>query len=86
MKYNPGNPPVQGIHLGLRAWLAEEFRRISNAIGPLEFVQVTPIDVEPAKPREGMIVWAVAVNWNPGGGAGLYVYNGSAWAKINTTP
>lgn len=85
MKYTPGNIPL-AVPQALRSWLAEELRRVANAIGPLEFVQVTPIDVEPAKPRAGMIVWAVATDWDPGSGPGLYVYNGSAWALINTTP
>lgn len=82
MKYNPGNIPT-AMSNALRGWLAEELRRISNAIGPLEFVQVTPIDVEPEKPREGMLVWAVGTTWNPGAGAGLYVYNGATWDKVN---
>lgn len=83
MKYSPSAMPMQ-VPPELRAWLAEELRRISNAVGPLEFVQLTPIDVEPAKPRKGMMVWAVGSNWNPGAGQGAYVYNASgAWDKVN---
>jgi hypothetical protein len=79
-KYQPGNPPDRE----LRSWLADELRRISNAIGAAEFVQLTPIDVEPAKPSKGMVVWAVGVNWNPGAGEGLYVYNqAGTWDKVN---
>ncbi len=78
-KYQPGSPPEKD----LRSWLADELRRVSNAIGASEFVQLTPIDVAPAKPSRGMLVWAVAVNWNPGAGEGFYVYNGVTWDKVN---
>lgn len=83
MKYNPGNIPLS-VPQALRAWLAQELRSIANAIGPLEFVQATPIDVEPDKPRKGMVVWAVGSNWDPGAGQGLYVYNeAGTWDKVN---
>ncbi len=79
-RYQPSPPPERD----LRAWLADELRRISNAIGVAEFVQLTPIDVEPAKPRKGMVVWAVGTNWDPGSGQGMYVYNESGtWDKVN---
>jgi len=81
MKYQPGHVPEQTQ--GYKAWLVGELRRISNAIGPSEFLQIDPIDVEPAKPAQGMIAFAVGVNWNPGAGAGLYVYNGISWDKVN---
>jgi hypothetical protein len=79
-KYQPGNPPDKE----LRAWLGDELRRISNAIGAAEFVQLTPVDVAPAKPSKGMVVWAVGSNWDPGAGQGMYVYNESGtWDKVN---
>jgi len=82
VKYNPGIIPISAPS-NLRAWLAEELRRISNAVGPAEFAQLEPIDVEPAKPRKGMMVWAVGTNWDPGSGEGAYIYNGSTWDKVN---
>lgn len=79
-RYQPSQPPDRD----LRAWLSDELRRISNAIGVAEFVQLTPIDVEPAKPRKGMVVWAEGGNWDPGAGQGMYVYNESgAWDRVN---
>lgn len=81
-RYQPGSPPV-GPN-ALPVWLSDELRRISNAIGALEYFQLTPIDVEPAKPSKGMLVWAVGANWNPGAGEGMYVYNESGtWDKVN---
>lgn len=80
MRYQPSQVPFAS----LRAWLADELRRISNAIGPAEYLQLTPIDVEPAKPSKGMLVWAVGTDWDPGSGQGLYVYNQSGtWDKVN---
>lgn len=33
----------------------------------------------PLKPREGDVVKADGVTWNPGSGPGLYLYRGGAW-------
>jgi hypothetical protein len=35
--------------------------------------------VPPGKPREGMLVYADGTDWNPGSGAGYYVYYAGAW-------
>ncbi len=40
------------------------------------------LNVEPDKPREGVIVFADGTNWNPGSGRGLYQYVSGSWAKI----
>ncbi len=81
--YQPGPPPLE-VTAKLRAYLAEELRRIANAIGTSQWLQLVPIDKEPARPGKGMLVWAVGVNWDPGAGQGLYVYNESGtWDKVN---
>lgn len=83
MKYQPSAPPF-AINSDLRAWLSDEMRRISNAIGRAEHIQFDPIDVEPERPSKGMMVWAEAVAWDPGAGEGLYVYNElGTWDKVN---
>jgi hypothetical protein len=79
MRYQPGHIPIEK---SLRAWLADELRRISNAIGPAEYLQLSPIDVEPERPADGMIVFALDVTWHPGAGAGLYVYS-TTWVKVS---
>lgn len=80
-RYQPGYPPVN-LEPNVRAWLAEELRRIANAVDPLSAVPV--LDVEPDKPTKGLLVWAVGSNWDPGAGEGLYVYNQSGtWDKVN---
>jgi hypothetical protein len=39
--------------------------------------------VAPAKPREGMLVYADGTDWNPGSGAGYYVYYAGAWHPLS---
>lgn len=78
MRYNPGHTPDGS---GWRPWLSDELRRISNAIGAAEMLQLSPIDVAPEKPTKGMLVYALAVNWNPGAGEGLYLYK-TTWVKV----
>jgi hypothetical protein len=36
----------------------------------------------PAKPYSGMTVYADGVNWNPGGGEGVYTYYAAAWNRL----
>jgi hypothetical protein len=43
------------------------------------FLQLQTLNVAPTKPREGMVVLADGVNFNPGAGAGFYGYRGAAW-------
>lgn len=37
---------------------------------------------EPSKPREGMLVIADGVAWDPGAGKGAYEYKTGAWVKL----
>jgi len=37
---------------------------------------------EPERLFEGLIACADGTDWNPGSGAGLYLYIGSAWTKL----
>lgn len=66
----------------LRLVLDEEFRRISAAIQLLAAGHLDKSYAAPAKPRDGDIRYADGTTWNPGSGAGIYWYNGSAWAKL----
>ena len=40
--------------------------------------------VAPGKPREGMLVYADGTDWNPGSGAGYYVYYAGAWHAMSS--
>lgn len=37
---------------------------------------------EPTDKVQGMVAYADGTSWNPGSGAGLYLYSGSSWDKL----
>lgn len=74
MKYVPTDPPVDDK--GLRLWIYAELQRIAEGAGEL---QLDTLHAAPSKPREGLVVMADGTDWDPGSGAGAYIYRGSAW-------
>ena len=78
--YIPKTPPVEGP---LAAYIHEEFLRISEEICLIrEGRGLSPLALAPKKPREGMIVVADGVNWNPGSGLGAYEFRAGVWVKL----
>ena len=69
----PSNPDE------LSVVLQEEFWRIQNVLDYIQKGYRDTLHVEPDKRREFMVVAADGTNWNPGHGAGLYVYKGGEW-------
>lgn len=66
-----------------RLWVVEQLRRIEDAaIDPILLVTQT-LDQAPVKLREGTIAIADGTNWDPGSGAGTYVYRGATWRKMD---
>jgi len=78
-RYAPSAVP--GIeNVVLAEWLRRELRSIQSG-----FESVNDFDVlhaPPEKVKEGMVRYADGTDWNPGGGKGLYLYNGTTWAKL----
>lgn len=66
----------------LSAFLSRELQRIAESQSETIAVELRPIFAPPQNPREGMIVFADGVTWNPGAGAGSYEYRGGAWVKL----
>ena len=66
----------------LEEWLLREFRRISIAFDGVEEIQLIELNVEPSKPRSGMVVLADGTNFNPGSGRGFYGYTDGAWTFL----
>lgn len=67
----------------LPAFLDQELSEIERAQNePVFILQLAVSNVPPAKVRPGTVVEADGTNWNPGAGAGLYIYRGSAWVFI----
>lgn len=79
--YRKNNVPPDAN--ALPAYLDQELSEIERAQNePVFILQLAVSNVPPAKVRPGMVVEADGTNWNPGAGAGLYIYRGSAWVLI----
>ena len=61
-------------------WLIRELRSIAQAtVDRVPFLVLDTLYAQPVKVVEGMIVKADGATWNPGSGAGVYLYRGGAW-------
>ena len=64
----------------IRAYIERELYRVGDSMhGETEALFLVELHVEPSKPRDGQVVFADGVDWNPGSGAGYYGYRASAW-------
>lgn len=77
INYQPGDPPADPGQL--QRYLREEFLRVKAMFDALAAGHLDKSYAPPAKPRDGDIRYADGVQWNPGSGAGLYYFNGTAW-------
>jgi len=68
----------------LREWIEAELQKLEEAQAETTEVELRPVFAEPPRPREGMIVYADGVEWNPGSGKGIYNYNGTIWIALFT--
>jgi hypothetical protein len=71
---------------GVRRYLEEELRKISETFNETDALELRASAHAPDKPREGMQIHADGTAWNPGSGAGTYRYQGGAWVKIPGFP
>ncbi len=49
---------------------------------PVRSVSFTKLYAAPAKPYDGLTVYADGTTWNPGAGQGIYTYYGAAWNRL----
>ena len=78
MSYTPRNPPANVNELS--GFLAIELQKIAQEWSQTKpFLMLSTLYVEPSKPREGMLIKADGTTFNPGSGAGVYLYRASAW-------
>ena len=75
-------PPLTSEPRLIVEWVARQLRRIVSESALTPHVVFSVLAVEPAKPALGLVVYADGVQWDPGSGAGLYRYNGSAWVFV----
>lgn len=81
MRYTPTPTPSDSRQL--RIWLAGELGRIANALAAVEStVTLEQLTAAPARPHDGMLVYADGVHWNPGAGVGFYGRQAGAWVKL----
>jgi hypothetical protein len=81
MPYYPDAIP-EDTPPALKAWLAEQLRRVAAVVN--QGVFATPIGAEPARPRNGMIVYAIDP-WATdsfSGVEGFYGYEDGNWVKL----
>jgi hypothetical protein len=69
--------PAQAVDM-----LYREVEMLNDRFSLLEYSLQRTQYAAPDKPREGQFAKADGVTWNPGGGAGLYQYQGGAWVKL----
>lgn len=81
MRYSPAAVPSDTPR-SFADWIARELRMIAAALSAADTVELQILAVEPARPREGMIVYADGSLWDPGSGAGFYGYESGAWVKL----
>jgi hypothetical protein len=81
--YTPKYPPINPDVRSLADYAVNELQSVAQAqADPRDFFQLNVLNVAPKKPRAGMVVEADGTNWNPGSGAGCYIYRASAWVKL----
>jgi len=80
-KYLPAIPPRQAAP-ELQRYLDEELHNISERLNDNTVLMLETLASEPAKPENGMIVYADGTDWNPGSGEGFYGYQAGSWVKL----
>lgn len=78
--YYPNTAPSDSNELG--NYLYSELIKVSAAITALSLGHLDKSYSAPTKPRDGDIRYADGTSWNPGSGAGVYVYKGSSWVLL----
>lgn len=66
----------------LRESLQRELERVGNETmvpEPSIGVLLPELHNSPIRPRDGLVVFADGIDWNPGSGKGIYAYYAGAW-------
>jgi hypothetical protein len=78
MSYAPLPPTFNKLE-DVAAYLVRELNEVSLALNEIEPFKIKQYKAEPAKLKDFLIAAADGVSWNPGAGAGVYVYHSGAW-------
>ncbi len=77
MTYRVGPSPEDVKQLGV--YIEGQLEEVSENLDTIDNLMLVELNAVPIRPRAGMMVLADGVNWNPGGGPGIYVYFNSGW-------
>jgi hypothetical protein len=81
--YEPRPAPFAPDVAALSSYVASELQSVAQASrDSVDVVQFNVLHAEPLRPREGSCCIADGTDWNPGAGAGFYLYIGAAWTKL----
>ena len=81
IQYAPEDPPADPREL--QRYLRAEMVKLSAVIAALAAGHLDKTHVAPTRPRDGDIRYASgAPDWNPGAGAGPYLFNGTVWVQL----
>lgn len=77
--YRPGNLDASTT-ASLANSLRIELDRLALQFSqPSDYLSLKTLYAEPKRVFDGMVVMADGTSWNPGSGAGAYVYRNSGW-------
>ncbi len=64
--------------------VGREFEKIERVLTdpPVRLMSFVKLYAAPAKPYDGLTVYADGTTWNPGAGQGVYTYYGAAWNRL----
>lgn len=68
---------------GFKQYALDNFRRIADAFITVESPVVPTLTAAPEFPIEGQLVISDGISWNPGSGAGAYIYRDGNWRRID---
>lgn len=73
-----------GLPPAVSEFLQDQLRKISAALTEPDVYNFQKTNIAPTKPQAGDIRFADGTNWNPGAGAGLYLFD-TVWTPIDRT-
>lgn len=77
--YRPGNIDASSME-GLANSLRIELDRLALQFSqPSDYLALKTLYAQPKRVFDGMVVMADGTSWNPGSGAGAYVYRAAGW-------
>lgn len=83
--YSPKSPPINPTTESLAAYTSDELQSVAQAQSAgRDFLQLNVLTKAPTRLKNGMVVCADGVTWQPlSAGGGFFGYFNGAWVKLN---